>query len=68
MKKFGKFASHFLISNNAIHSLPTVQISLGIVAFFKKIYDGEPILRVFSVIGDNTVVSFNVLCENCNPA
>ncbi len=44
-------------SNNAIHSLPTVQISLGIVALFKKIYDGELILTVFSVIGVNTVVS-----------
>ncbi len=35
--------------NNAIYSLPTatVQISLGIVALFEKIYDREPILTVF---------------------
>ncbi len=32
-------------SNNAIHSLPTFPISLGIVALF----DGEPILTVISV-------------------
>jgi hypothetical protein len=51
MKKTGKFASHGLNPYNAIHSLPTVQIYLGIVALFKKIYDGEPILTVFSVIG-----------------
>jgi hypothetical protein len=30
--------------------LPTVQISQGMVALFEKIYDGEPILTVFSVL------------------
>jgi hypothetical protein len=34
-------------------SLPTLQISLGIVALFEIIYDGEPILTVFSYIGDD---------------
>jgi hypothetical protein len=34
------------ISNIAIDSLPTLQISLGIVALLEKIYDGEPILTV----------------------
>ncbi len=36
---------------NAINSLPTVQISQGIVVLFEKIYDGEQILTVFSVSG-----------------
>jgi hypothetical protein len=49
MNKSGKVASHMLISNKTINSLPTVQISLGIAALFEKIYDGEPILTVFSV-------------------
>jgi hypothetical protein len=40
-------------SNNAINSLPTVQISLGIVALFEKINDGEPILTNFSVSGED---------------
>jgi hypothetical protein len=35
-------------SNNTIHSLPTVQKSLGIVTLpvFEKVYDGEPILTL----------------------
>jgi hypothetical protein len=45
--------------------LPTLQISLGIVALFKMIYDGEPILTVFSNIGEdvlyNTVVSIQFM-------
>ncbi len=40
-------------SNIAIGSLPTLQISLGIVALFEKIYDGEPILTVVSTIGED---------------
>ncbi len=48
-----------LNSNIANDSLPTLQISLGIIALFEKIYDGEPFLTVFSNIGKdyNTVVS-----------
>jgi hypothetical protein len=49
MNKSGKLASHMLISNQTINSLPTVQITLGIAALFEKIYDGELILTVFSV-------------------
>jgi hypothetical protein len=49
MEKSRKFACHLVYSNNAINSLPTLQISLGIVAIFEKIYDGEPI---FSNIGE----------------
>jgi hypothetical protein len=40
-------------SNIAIDSLPTLQISLGIVALFEKIYDGEPIFTGFSNIGED---------------
>jgi len=40
-------------SNIAIGSLPTLQISLGIVALFEKIYYGEPILTVVSNIGED---------------
>jgi hypothetical protein len=39
-------------SNNANDSSPTLQISLGIIALFEKIYDGEPILTVNSNIGE----------------
>jgi|688.fasta_scaffold1428068_1 hypothetical protein len=53
MKKSGKLASHVVNSNNAINSLPILQISLGIVALLEKIYDGEPIITVVSVIGAN---------------
>jgi hypothetical protein len=47
MKKSVKLACHVVISNIAIGFLPTLQISLGIVALFEKIYNGEPILTVF---------------------
>ncbi len=47
-------------SNIAIGSLPTLQISLGTVASFEKIYDGEPILTVVSNIGEDVQYhSFN---------
>ncbi len=53
MKKSGKLVSHGHVvnSNIAINSLPTFQISLGIVALFEKIYDGQPIFTIFSNIG-----------------
>ncbi len=57
-KKSVIIASHVLNSNSAINSLPIVQISQGIVALFEKIYDGEPILTVFSV---GTVVSIKCI-------
>ncbi len=53
MKKSVKLACHVVNSNIAIGSLPTLQISQGIVALFEKIYDGEPILTVFSNIGED---------------
>jgi hypothetical protein len=48
MKKSVKLACHAVNSNIAIGYLPTLQISLGIVALFEKIYDSEPILTVVS--------------------
>ncbi len=59
MRKSGKLVSHVVNSNIAIGSLPTLQISLGTVKLFEKIYDGKPIFTVFSNIGEdyNTVVA-----------
>jgi len=48
MKKSAKLARHVVNSNIAIDSLPRLQISLGIIALFEKIYDREPILTVIS--------------------
>ncbi len=53
MKKSGKLASHVVNSNIAIGSFPTLQISLGIIALFEKIYDVQPILTVISNIGED---------------
>jgi hypothetical protein len=48
VKKSGKLASHVLSLNNAMDSLPTLQILLKIVALFEKIY-----YEVFSNIGED---------------
>jgi hypothetical protein len=53
MKKSRKLACHVTNSNIAIDSLPTLQISEGIIALFEKIYDYEPILTVFLNIGED---------------
>jgi hypothetical protein len=53
MKKSVKLTCHVVNSNIAIGSFPTFQISQGIVALFEKIYDGEPILTVFSNIRED---------------
>ena len=53
MKKSRKLACHVVNSNIAIGSLPTLQILLGIVALFEKIYDVEPILIVVSNIEED---------------
>ncbi len=58
MKKSGKHTSNELNSNIAITSLPTLHISLGLVALFEKIYDVEPILTTFSTIGEDAIPSF----------
>ncbi len=47
---------HGEFKHRYIGSLPTLQISLGIVALFglfEKIYDGEPILAVVSNMGED---------------
>jgi hypothetical protein len=51
MKKSVKLACHVVNLNIAIVFLPTLQISLGIVALFEKIYNGEPILPSFQILG-----------------
>jgi hypothetical protein len=63
MKKSGKLASHMVNSNIAIGSLPKLQISLGNIALFEKIYYGEPIFIVFQTWGRmyNTVVSIKCM-------
>ncbi len=53
MKKSGKLASYVVNSNISFGSLPTLQISLVIIALFEKIYYGEPIIAVFSNIGED---------------
>jgi hypothetical protein len=51
MKKSRKLSCHVVNSNIAIGSLPTLQISVGVVALFEKIYNAEPILTFVSNIG-----------------
>jgi hypothetical protein len=53
MKKSGEMTCHVLNSNIAIVSLPTLPISLGIIALLEKIYDRKPILTVISNIGED---------------
>jgi hypothetical protein len=53
MKKSGNFASHVANSNIAIDTVPTLQISVGTIALFEKIYEGEPIFTVISNIGED---------------
>ncbi len=61
MKKSTKLACHVVDSNITNGSLPSLQISVGIIALFEKIYNGEPILTIVSNIKEdvhlyNTVV------------
>ncbi len=59
-KPRGKFKHRY-----AIGSLPTLQISLGIIALFEKIYDGQPILIIISNIGEDvhcTILMFQCKC------
>jgi hypothetical protein len=56
MKKSMKLACHVVNSNIAIGALPALQISQRIVALFEKIFDDEPILTVFSNIGEEDVL------------
>jgi hypothetical protein len=55
-----KLVCHVVNSNNAINSLATLQISMGIVGLFEKVYDGKPILPILTIFSErmyNTVVS-----------
>jgi hypothetical protein len=63
MKKSGKLASHVADSNIAIDTLPTLQISVGIIAFFEKIYEGEPIFTVISNIDTMPLFENNYLLQ-----
>jgi hypothetical protein len=60
MKKSRKLACHMVNSNMAIGSLPTLQISLGIVALFEKIYNGERTFTVVSNIGEVYITVFSM--------
>ncbi len=60
MKKSGKLAFHVVNSNIANDSLPMLQVSLGIIMLFEKIYDEEPILTVISNIGEDTIPLFQL--------
>jgi hypothetical protein len=62
MKKSAKLACHVGNSNIAIDSLPTLQILLGIIALFEKIYDGEPLLTVISNIGRKYNTGVSIKC------
>jgi hypothetical protein len=53
MKKSAKLACHVVNSNIVNGYLPTLQISLGIVALFEKIYYEVPILTVFTNIWED---------------
>jgi hypothetical protein len=53
VKKSGKLACRVVYSNIAFGSLLTLQIMLGIVALFEKIYNSEPSLTVISNIGED---------------
>ncbi len=64
MKKSGKLASYVADSNIAIDTLPTLQISVGIIALFEKIYEGDPIFTVISNIGEVIrLFKLSVWCE-----
>ncbi len=53
MKKFRKLACLVVDSNITNGSLPSLQISVGIIALFEKIYNGEPILTIVSNIKED---------------
>jgi hypothetical protein len=52
-QKFGKLVCHVVNSNIAIDTLPTLQILVGVIALFEKIYDGDPIFTVISNNGED---------------
>ncbi len=48
-------------SDIAIGSLPTLQMSQGLLALFEKIYYGEPIFTDFSNIGEDVLLLYNTV-------
>jgi hypothetical protein len=63
MKNSGKLACHVVNSNIAIGSLPKLQTSHGLLAFFEKIYLESRSLPSFQTSGRiyNTVVSIKCM-------
>jgi hypothetical protein len=49
----GKLVCHVVNLNTAIDTLPTLQILVGVIALFEKIYDGDPIFTVISNNGED---------------
>jgi hypothetical protein len=49
-------------SNIAIDTLPTLQISVGVIESFEKIYDGDPIFTVISNNGEDVQYRFTIKC------
>jgi hypothetical protein len=67
MKKSVKLACHVVNSNIAIGAMPTLQISLGIVALFEKIMLMSQFLPSSQISGVCTIPLFqlSVWCEKC---
>ncbi len=53
MEKSAKLECHVVNSNIAIGSLPTLQMSHGLLALFEKIYYGDPIFTLISNNGED---------------
>jgi hypothetical protein len=66
MKKSAKLASHVVISNIAIGSLPTLQKTHGLLALFEKIYHGDPIFTVISNNRENVRGASKIKLKNVN--
>jgi hypothetical protein len=54
-EKSRKLACHMVNLNIPIDTLPTLQISAGVIALFEKIYDRELILTVLSNIREDAM-------------
>ncbi len=52
-EKSGKLVCHVVNSNIAVDTFPTLQISVGVIALFENIYDGDPIFTVISNNGED---------------
>jgi hypothetical protein len=50
-----------------IHTLPTLQISVGVITLFEKIYDETDSYRLLKYRGECTIPLFqsSALCEKC---